>query len=220
MIQLDNIHISLGDLTLFNGFNLNVQSGEILGVLGPSGCGKTTLLRTIAGFQSIQGGHITLGERTLNNGHMMLAPEKREIGMVFQDHALFPHLSVADNIGFGLHKWSKSDKKARITELLNLIQLDNLGERFPHELSGGQQQRVALARALAPKPKLILLDEPFSNLDCALRHDLVKHTRDLLKKEHTAAILVTHDIQDAEGLCDRYGHLNDGQIMFHSRDAA
>jgi len=204
MVNLDNISLSIDKQPLLQNFSLQMNAGEIIGILGASGCGKTTFLRAIAGFHPIDQGQIIVNGKVLSRPNITLVPEKRRIGMVFQDYALFPHLTVADNIGFGLHKWSNSDKQARIKELLQLIQLENFENRFPHELSGGQQQRIALARALAPKPDLILLDEPFCNLDCELRTQLIQDTRQLLKAENTPAILVTHDLQDAETLCDRY----------------
>lgn len=214
MVALDKICINLGQQALFNDFTLSFSAGEIIGLLGPSGCGKTTLLRSIAGFTPIQSGVITVNDRCVACDGQSLPPEKRNISMVFQDHALFPHLTVAQNIAFGLRNLSKTEQSKRVNELLTMIRLTELAERYPHEISGGQQQRVALARALAPKPALVLLDEPFSNLDPELRCGLTAETRQWLKQENTPALLVTHDESDAKGLCDQYGTLTATHIQF------
>jgi len=219
-IKLENIDIQMGNQNIFNQFGLQLASGEILGILGPSGCGKTTLLRALAGFQSIESGDITVHDRCLACDEHCIAPEKRNISMVFQDHALFPHLSVFENIAFGLNKHSKAEKRARVTELLSMICMQDFADRYPHELSGGQRQRVALARSLAPKPDLILMDEPFSNLDPALREQLATETRALLKQEQTTALLVTHDINDAKILCDQYGYLTPTHLEYQTANAA
>src|SRR5690606_2802137 len=177
---------------------------------GPSGCGKTTTLRAIAGFEPVQEGEIELGGQVISRAGFTLAPEKRRIGMVFQDYALFPHLNVADNLAFGIRK---HPERERITaELLELVKLGHLGKRFPHELSGGQQQRVALARALAPEPQLLLLDEPFSNLDGELRRRLSHEVRDILKARGTSAILVTHDQEEAFAVSDHVGVFKEGRL--------
>lgn len=214
MVALDKICINLGQQTLFNDFTLSFSAGEIIGLLGPSGCGKTTLLRSIAGFTPIQSGVITVNDRCLTCDGQSLPPEKRNVSMVFQDHALFPHLTVAQNIAFGLRGLPKSEQTQRVQELLAMIRLPELANRYPHEISGGQQQRVALARALAPKPALVLLDEPFSNLDPELRQRLTQETRQWLKQENTPALLVTHDESDATLLCDRYGTLTATHLQF------
>ena len=207
MLKINDIQVVYNQTPILDQFNLDIEAGEIVGILGPSGCGKSTLLRAIAGFVEIAKGEICLNNHCLANCQCTIPPEKRGVGMVFQDNALFPHLTVEDNIGFGLNKLSKAERKLRVAELIELIQLQGLEQRFPHELSGGQQQRVALARALAPKPSLILFDEPFSNLDTTLTEHLAVEIRQLLKQQNTAAILVTHNYREAELMCDRYGTL-------------
>lgn len=195
---------------IVQALELHLNAGDIGCLLGPSGCGKTTTLRAIAGFEPVQEGEIELGGKVISRPGFTLAPEKRRIGMVFQDYALFPHLSVADNVAFGIRKHPEC---ARITaELLELVKLSHLSQRFPHELSGGQQQRVALARALAPEPQLLLLDEPFSNLDGELRRRLSHEVRDILKARGTSAILVTHDQEEAFAVSDQVGVFNQGRL--------
>lgn len=192
-------------------FDLN--SGDIACLLGPSGCGKTTILRAIAGFIAPSEGTIWLKGQQASAPKSVLSPEKRQVGVVFQDYALFPHLTVRKNIEFGLHKHPTNERKTRSDNLLELIGLEALAERFPHELSGGQQQRVALARALAPRPTLILLDEPFSNLDVELKERLTIEVRDILKAENTSAILVTHDQHEAFAMADQIGVMNAGELQ-------
>ncbi|NJL22220.1 MAG: ABC transporter ATP-binding protein [Leptolyngbyaceae cyanobacterium SM1_3_5] len=189
-----------------------LPSGEILGLLGPSGCGKTTLLRLIAGFEQPQSGQIQLADRIVADPTRSLPPEQRSIGMVFQDFALFPHLTVAENIAFGLKAGDRSQVAAAVQSALALIHLDSKANAYPHELSGGQQQRVALARAIAPRPKLLLLDEPLSNLDVQVRLRLRQEIRDILKATHTTAVFVTHDQEEALALCDRVAVMQNGQI--------
>lgn len=195
-----------------DGLSLTLETGEIGCLLGASGCGKTTTLRAIAGFHTISSGQISLGEHLLANGKQHTAPEKRQIGMVFQDYALFPHLNVAGNITFGLGKKTAEERTAVVTDLLALVKLQGLEKRFPHELSGGQQQRVALARALAPSPKLLLLDEPLSNLDTELRRSLALELRDILKQRKMSALMVTHDQQEAFTFADKIGVVHAGKI--------
>ncbi|MBC8120666.1 MAG: ABC transporter ATP-binding protein [Gemmatimonadaceae bacterium] len=190
------------------GISLEVEEGEVLAVLGPSGCGKTTLLRLVAGFELPDRGSIQFGGQTVATGRRAAPAEARGIGMVFQDFALFPHLSVARNVGFGLERPTPK----RIGELLELVGLESRQDSYPHELSGGQQQRVALARALAPEPRLILLDEPFSNLDVEVRAYLREEVRAVLKRTATAAIFVTHDRSEALSLGDRVAVLQDGRL--------
>lgn len=193
--------------------SFELAQGEIACLLGPSGCGKTTLLRAIAGFLMPSEGLIKLkGEKASEAGRVR-SPENRNVGVVFQDYALFPHLSVRKNIEFGLHKRGEREKKQRSGELLALIGLEALADRYPHELSGGQQQRVALARALAPKPTLILLDEPFSNLDVELKERLTFEVREILKAENMSAILVTHDQHEAFSMADRIGVMHAGELQ-------
>jgi iron(III) transport system ATP-binding protein len=186
--------------------------GAIGCLLGPSGCGKTTVLRCIAGFEPIRAGRILLNGALVSGPGVMLPPESRRIGMVFQDYALFPHLTVARNIGFSLHGATGAGRDARVRELAELTGLvDALGQ-YPHELSGGQQQRVALARALAPRPELLLLDEPFSNLDVDLRERLSLEVREIIKASGATAMLVTHDQNEAFAVADEIGVMRDGRI--------
>lgn len=212
MLSVKNLSIEFDNKPILNDVNFSLNTGEIACLLGASGCGKTTILRCIAGFETPKTGEISLAEQTLFGASSVPAFE-RKIGMVFQDYALFPHLTVADNIGFGLSHLSKAQKNARIDELLELIDLTNHKNSYPHELSGGQQQRVALVRALAPRPKLILLDEPFSNLDVELRSSLSKEVRKLLKSQQVSAILVTHDQAEAFAIADVVGVVADGAIQ-------
>lgn len=193
--------------------SFTLTRGEIACLLGPSGCGKTTVLRAIAGFESLIDGSITLGVKEISRAGFTAPPETRHVGVVFQDYALFPHLSVAENIGFGLQKLKKPERKLRVTELLTLVGLSTQGDKYPHELSGGQQQRVALARALAPQPDLLLLDEPFSNLDVDLRERLAGEVRDILKASGTTAVLVTHDQHEAFAVADQIGVMQGGEIV-------
>jgi iron(III) transport system ATP-binding protein len=189
-----------------------LEPGEIGCLLGSSGCGKTTVLRSIAGFHPLEAGSITLNGKILSSRSIHLAPETRHIGMVFQDYALFPHLSVCQNITFGLHKMSARAREVVCEELLDLVQLKGFGNRYPHELSGGQQQRVALARALAPSPSLLLLDEPLSSLDTELRRGLALEVREILKKRGISAIMVTHDQDEAFAFADKIGVLHKGKL--------
>lgn len=189
-----------------------LEKGEIGCLVGSSGCGKTTVLRSIAGFQTIESGSIALNETVFSGPKKHLAPEKRNVGMVFQEYALFPHLSVCENITFGLYKKSRTAKEKICDELLALVKLEGLGHRYPHELSGGQQQRVALARALAPSPHLLLLDEPLSSLDTELRRSLALEVRDILKSRGMSAIMVTHDQEEAFAFADKIGVLHQGKL--------
>jgi len=193
--------------------SLSLQSGEIGCLLGASGCGKTTVLRTIAGFEQLLEGEIFLnGECVSSNGYL-LPPAKRMIGMVFQDYALFPHLTIFDNVAFGLKGIEKATLIRRVNEALELVGLHSEHAKYPHEISGGQQQRVALARALAPKPHLLLMDEPFSNLDVTLRERLSMEVRDILKEYGTTALFVTHNQNEAFAVADRIGVMYNGEIL-------
>ncbi len=198
---------------IVHGLSFSLQKGDIGCLLGPSGCGKTTVLRAIAGFEGLTGGSITLGGKMLSEKGYTATPETRNVGVVFQDYALFPHLSVEDNIAFGLRKLSSLERGERITRLLGLVGLNAQRHKYPHELSGGQQQRVALARALAPRPALLLLDEPFSNLDIDLRERLATEVREILKELGTTAVLVTHDQHEAFAIADQIGVMHEGQIV-------
>ena len=213
ILNVADLYLSFGRTAVLQGFGFDLEAGEIACLLGHSGCGKTTALRAVAGFEQPERGRIALQERTLSDGRLFVPPHLRRIGMVFQDYALFPHLNVADNIAFGLSGHSAEARKARVAELLSLIGLPDYGGHYPHQLSGGQQQRVALARALAPKPELVLLDEPFSNLDADLRARLSKEVRSLLKQENTSALLVTHDQQEAFAMADKIGIMADGRLQ-------
>jgi iron(III) transport system ATP-binding protein len=192
--------------------SLSIERGEIVALLGPSGCGKTTTLRMIAGFERPDEGSLEIAGRVVADHEGFVPPEQRGVGMVFQDYALFPHLSVQDNIGFGLRRWSRQERRERVQELLELTGLIEVADRFPHQLSGGQQQRVAMARALAPNPHVLLLDEPFSNLDTELRFQMRAEVRQLLKQVQTTAILVTHDQQEAMMMADRMAVMLEGHI--------
>ena len=210
LLNLRNLACGYQDQRVVQDLNLHLNTGDIGCLLGSSGCGKTTTLRAIAGFEPVYEGEITLAGEVISRPGFTLAPEKRRIGMVFQDYALFPHLSVAENIGFGIRKHPRL--KQVTDELLELVNLGTLGKRYPHELSGGQQQRVALARALAPEPQLLLLDEPFSNLDGELRRRLSHEVREILKARGTSAILVTHDQEEAFAVSDHVGVFKEGRL--------
>jgi iron(III) transport system ATP-binding protein len=188
---------------VIHDFSLSINQGEVVGILGASGSGKTTLLRIISGLEVPKSGKIKIAGKYVVDENTLVQPEHREVGMVFQDYVLFPHMTISDNILFGLFKLTKKDRLARLKEVLELVKLEKYEKRYPHELSGGQQQRVALARALAPKPKLLLLDEPFSNLDAELKETIREELRMILKKANMTCILVTHDHNDVEAICDR-----------------
>jgi iron(III) transport system ATP-binding protein len=211
-LEIENLHVAYGEQTVVRGLTFSLRRGAIGCLLGPSGCGKTTVLRCIAGFEPPAHGVIRLNGALVSGPATMVPPEKRRIGMVFQDHALFPHLSVADNIAFGLHGSGRGERSARVRELAELVGLGAVLRQFPHEISGGQQQRVALARALAPRPELLLLDEPFSNLDVDLRERLALEVREIIKASGATAVLVTHDQQEAFAIADEIGVLHEGRI--------
>jgi iron(III) transport system ATP-binding protein len=212
-LQIESLvkHFS-ADVAALSGISFVVAQGEILALVGPSGCGKTTTLRLIAGLERPTSGSILLnGQLVAGNGHFT-PPEQRGIGLVFQEHALFPHLSVADNVAFGLRGLSASEARTRVHEMLTLVGLDGYASRYPHELSGGERQRVALARALAPRPVLLLMDEPFSSLDADLRLEMREQVRSILKTMHATAIFVTHDQEEAMYMGDRLAVFNKGHI--------
>ena len=194
------------------GVNLSLQAGDIGVLIGPSGCGKTSLLRAVAGLEPVAGGQVLLSDRVVSDAQHTEPAESRRIGMVFQDYALFPHMDVGRNVGFGLAHLSKTERQRRVAEVLDLVGLNGADKRFAHELSGGQQQRVALARALAPKPDLLLLDEPFSNLDIDLRERLAQEVRNILKAAQATALLVTHDQLEAFAIGDVIGVMSEGQL--------
>ncbi len=195
-----------------HGISLSAHQGDILCLLGPSGCGKTTTLRAIAGFETLLSGEIYLNQMLVSSSTHHVPPERRHIGMVFQDYALFPHLRIADNVGFGLSDLSSSERRDRVRDMLAMVGLTDFDKRFPHELSGGQQQRVALARALAPQPVVLLLDEPFSNLDPDMTYKMRGELHQLLKESNTTTILVTHDHEEAFTMADRVAILEDGRL--------
>ena len=191
------------DQYVLKNFSFNVAKGEIVSVVGLSGSGKSTVLRLIAGLEVPAGGTIKINERVVADQHTFVPPEKRKIGMVFQDYALFPHLTVYSNIAFGISDMPKKERDARVDRLLTLINMKEYKDRYPYQLSGGQQQRVAVARALAPNPYLLLMDEPFSNIDFELKEKMRLEIRSILKAEAVTCIFVTHDKSDLEGLSDR-----------------
>ncbi len=199
-------------LAAVDGVSLGLRTGDIGVLIGPSGCGKTTLLRAVAGLEPVAAGEIKMSGTVIGSAQVNLAPEKRRIGMVFQDYALFPHLDVRHNVGFGIHHWPKPERRARVAEVLDLVGLTGSEKRYPHELSGGQQQRVALARAMAPKPQLLLLDEPFSNLDVDLRERLAHELRSILKAAGATALFVTHDQLEAFAIGDTIGVMSEGKL--------
>lgn len=195
-----------------SGVSFSLTKGEILALVGPSGCGKTTTLRLIAGFERPDSGKVILGDRIVANSQLYIPPERRNVGMVFQEHALFPHLSVYENVAFGLAGKPGDVLKQETNAMLNLVGMEKLANRYPHELSGGERQRVALARALAPRPIVVLLDEPFSNLDADLRHQIRGEVRVILKGIGATAIFVTHDQEEALFMGDRLAVFNQSQL--------
>ena len=218
ILQVKNIECQHRGQTVVQDLSCHINEGDLHCLLGPSGCGKTTVLRAIAGFQTLHKGEILLNEERISYPGYTKAPEKRQIGMVFQDYALFPHMNVNQNISFGLRNKTEKEKLYAVEQMLEVVDLSNYGERYIHELSGGQQQRVALARALAPEPKLILLDEPFSNLDIEMRERLSRDVRDILKSRGATGVLVTHDQHEAFSFGDMIAVMNKGQIL--QRDSA
>ena len=212
-LELNRLICGYGEEPVVRNLSLSLATGQIGGLLGPSGCGKTTVLRAIAGFVKLQAGEIRVHQKLLSSSNLNVPPEQRHLGMVYQDYALFPHLSVEQNICFGLYRKSREYRQSRCTELLGLVQLEGFEQRFPSELSGGQQQRVALARSLATKPDILLLDEPFSGLDAELRRELSRSIRDILKQQNTTALLVTHDQEEAFAVADQVGVMQCGQLL-------
>jgi iron(III) transport system ATP-binding protein len=214
ILRLDGVtrQFSAHALPAVCNVSLTLQPGELLSLLGPSGCGKTTLLRLIAGFEPPQTGTIEIGQQCVAGAGQWVPPEKRGVGMVFQDYALFPHLTVSQNIAFGLREKPSNMIRQRVQETIALVGLDGMADRYPHQLSGGQQQRVALARALAPHPFLVLLDEPLSNLDVQVRLRLRQELRDILKAAGTSAVFVTHDQEEALSISDTVAVMQQGRL--------
>ena len=219
-LNLSNISVNYAGQSspAVNQVSFGLPAGDIGVLIGPSGCGKTTLLRAVAGLERIDAGSIKLGGELVSQVGTSVAPEARQVGMVFQDYALFPHLNVGRNVAFGIDHLPSNQRAARVAEVLALVGLADQTSRFPHELSGGQQQRVALARALAPRPRLLLLDEPFSNLDVDLRERLAHEIRGILKAAHTTALFVTHDQLEAFAVGDMIGVMHQGSL--HQWDTA
>jgi len=214
VLSVSNLKISFEDNHVLDGFNLDLDSGDIFALLGDSGSGKSSALRFIAGLEKAQLGSVALdGNDLSSDGSHSVKPELREIGMVFQDYSLFPHMTVFDNISFGINHLSKKEKIKEVEKLLELISLEGIEKKYPHQLSGGEQQRVSLARSLATSPKLLLLDEPFSSLDKSHRDQLVKEVREILKNAGVTSILVTHDESEAEVFADKVGIIDKKKLL-------
>ncbi|MFB9135957.1 ABC transporter ATP-binding protein [Vibrio olivae] len=211
-LSINHLTCKYDQQVILESLSLKVEQGEIVCLLGASGCGKTTLLKAIAGLLPLSSGSISLRHQTLDDGRDWLPPEQRNIGMIFQDYALFPHLTVAENVGFGLTDVKPNERTDKVNEMLHLVHLQDFAQRYPHQLSGGQQQRVAIARSLAYKPDLLLLDEPFSNIDTQVRHELIAEIRRLFKQQGVTAIFVTHSREEAFAFADKMAVMNHGVI--------
>ena len=216
VLTVRDFSASFGDNQILHNINLDVTKNIVAALMGPSGCGKTTILRLVAGFEGATSGSISIDGRQVTG----LPPERRNVNTVFQSYALFPHMTVAGNVGFGLRRASPQERAARVAELLELVGLSHAQDSYPHELSGGQQQRVALARALAPAPELLLLDEPFSNLDTNTREHLAQEVRHILQATGHTAILVTHNQAEALAIADHIGSLSGGQLQYWDSPSA
>ncbi|MDC0033014.1 ABC transporter ATP-binding protein [Alphaproteobacteria bacterium] len=212
-IQAEHVSHCYGGLPVLQDMNLEVGSREILTLLGPSGCGKTTMLRLLAGLEELQEGSITVDGNVLANGVINVPPENRSVSLLFQDFALFPHLTVIDNIIFGLKNWPTTEKRARALHVLDQVGMIEFADIYPHQLSGGQQQRVALARARGPRPRIMLMDEPFSNLDTSLRRQVREIVLWVLQNSVSATVMVTHDPEEAMFMSDRIAVVNEGRIV-------
>ena len=212
VVECSGVTKRYGAVAAVEGLSFALQPGEILSILGPSGSGKTTVLRLIAGFESPDRGEIRIQGRVVSGAAVHVPPNRRNVGMVFQEYALFPHLTVAQNVSFGLRRMSREEREQRLAEVLALAGLDGLEQRYPHELSGGQQQRVALARTIAPRPITVLLDEPFSNLDAGMRRRLRQEVADILRAHTIATVFVTHDREEAFAMADRVAVMNEGHL--------
>lgn len=212
-LAINNITVGYDNVPIVRDASMTLGNGQIGCLLGPSGCGKSTLLRAIAGFEPVMKGEVKMEGELLSSPQFTQVPEQRHIGMVFQDLALFPHLSIEKNITFGIRSWTKAEQSERVKELLALVGLSGMEKRYPHSLSGGQQQRIALARAMAARPKLLLLDEPFSGLDASMREVLVPEVREILLQEQMSALLVTHDQMEAFAMADKVAVMQEGCIL-------
>ncbi len=211
-LSINNLTCQYDDQTVLESLSIEVEQGQIVCLLGASGCGKTTLLKAVAGLLPLSSGQMSLNGVVIDDGENWLPPEQRNIGMIFQDYALFPHLTVAENIAFGLKNETPQQKLLKVEEMLGLVHLKGYGDRYPHQLSGGQQQRVAIARSLAYKPDLLLLDEPFSNIDTQVRHELISEIRKIFKQQGVTAIFVTHSREEAFAFSDKMAVMNNGVI--------
>lgn len=216
LLTLENVAIEYASQTVLSKVGFTVAKGEIACLLGPSGSGKTSLLRAIAGFINVGAGTITIKQQLVSSTNVQIEPSERSIGLVFQDFALFPHLTVSQNVAFGLQKLSESERSERVLKYLSLLAIAELANKYPAELSGGQQQRVAIARALAPQPDLLLMDEAFSNLDPTLRQQVTEDIRELIKNLGITALLVTHDQQEAFAFADKIAVLAEGKLQQYS----
>ena len=217
LLKCSSVFKAFGNIEALCDVSIDVNPGDILAVVGESGCGKTTLLRAIAGFETIDNGEINIKGQTVSSDQIHVLPENRNLGMVFQEYSLFPHMNVESNIIFGLRSYDSVEKKNRVKEVLELVRLPGYENRYPHELSGGQQQRIALARSLAPNPTLILLDEPFSNLDSVNRVDMLNDLQSIIRDSQIATILVTHDKEEAFSVADSLAVMVDGKINQYAK---
>lgn len=215
MIELRDVWFKYDNANneILKGVSLSVARGEVMAIVGPSGGGKSTLLRVIAGLEKPSKGTMTMDGEAVFGNHLFVNPDKRGVGMVFQDYALFPHMTVEKNIEYGLFKLSNKEKKMRIREVLKLVNLDGYRKRYPHEMSGGQQQRIALARALAPRPNILLLDEPFSNLDTHLLEKVRNELFEIIRASRTTTVMVTHNPEDARRQADRVISIDNGEAL-------
>ena len=212
-LEVKSLTVAYADKTIIDDVSFGLDKGLIGCLLGPSGCGKTTLLRTIAGFEQPVGGEIRINNTCFSSAGTLIPVEQRTVGMVFQDFALFPHLTARDNIAFGLHKSAEPARRARIDEVIQLLEVRDFQDSYPHQLSGGQQQRVAIARAIAPRPEILLLDEPFSNMDIELREQIAREIRKILKQDNMTTVLVTHNQLEAFAMADEIGVIQNGKLL-------